>query len=67
MQQYAGIVRAALGIDDARGDKVEIINLRFAGAPVVDGEGGLGRNSSASIPVSFSVLLRLSYSRSSAC
>ncbi|MEC8699324.1 MAG: flagellar basal-body MS-ring/collar protein FliF [Pseudomonadota bacterium] len=42
MQQYAGIVRAALGIDDARGDKVEIINLRFAGAPVVDGEGGLG-------------------------
>ena len=42
MQQYAGIVRAALGIDDARGDKVEIINLRFAGAPVVDGEGGGG-------------------------
>ncbi|MEC9184948.1 MAG: flagellar M-ring protein FliF, partial [Pseudomonadota bacterium] len=41
-QQYAGIVRAALGIDDSRGDKVEIINLRFAGAPVVDGGGGLG-------------------------
>ena len=42
MQQYTGMVRAALGIDDARGDKVEIINLRFAGAPISEDEGGFG-------------------------
>ena len=36
------MVRAALGIDDARGDKVEIINLRFAGAPISEDEGGFG-------------------------
>jgi len=35
-------VRSALGIDDARGDNIEIINLRFAGAPVIAEEGGLG-------------------------
>jgi len=42
LQQYERIVRSALGIDDARGDNIEIINLRFAGAPVIAEEGGLG-------------------------
>ncbi|MEL0020201.1 MAG: flagellar basal-body MS-ring/collar protein FliF [Rickettsiales bacterium] len=42
LQQYERIVRSALGIDDARGDNIEIINLRFAGAPVIADEGGLG-------------------------
>ena len=42
LQQYERIVRSALGIDAARGDNIEIINLRFAGAPVIAEEGGLG-------------------------
>lgn len=41
LQQYERIVRSALGIDDARGDKIEIINLRFASAIVATDEGGL--------------------------
>ena len=40
MQQYERIIRSALGIDDSRGDNVEIISVRFAGAPnFLDGEG----------------------------
>ena len=40
MQQYERIIRSALGIDDSRGDNVEIISVRFAGAPnFLEGEG----------------------------
>ena len=40
MQQYERIIRSALGIDDSRGDNVEIVSVRFAGAPnFLDGEG----------------------------
>lgn len=35
LQQYERIIRSALGIDDARGDNVEIVSIRFAGAPIV--------------------------------
>ena len=40
MQQYERIIRSALGIDDSRGDNVEIVSVRFAGAPnFLGGEG----------------------------
>ena len=40
MQQYERIIRSALGIDDSRGDNVEIVSVRFAGAPnFLAGEG----------------------------
>jgi len=35
LQQYERIIRSALGIDDSRGDTVEIVSIRFAGAPIV--------------------------------
>ena len=45
MQQYERIVRSALGVDDARGDKVELVNARFAGVARAGGErGGMAEN-----------------------
>ena len=35
IQQYERIIRSALGIDDSRGDKVEIVSVRFAGTSIV--------------------------------
>lgn len=34
LQQYERIIRSALGIDDSRGDKLEIVSVRFAGASI---------------------------------
>ena len=42
MQQYERIIRSALGIDDSRGDNVEIVSVRFAGAPTGLEDGDFG-------------------------
>ena len=34
LDQIASLVRTAVGFDEARGDSVEVVNLRFADAPV---------------------------------
>jgi flagellar M-ring protein FliF len=42
LQQLAALVRNAVGFDEARGDQVEVVNMRFADveAPVLEDEGG---------------------------
>ncbi len=38
MQQIEKLVKSAIGYDEARGDTVEVVNLRFAGLPATFGE-----------------------------
>ena len=40
LQQYERIIRSALGIDDSRGDKLEIVSVQFAGASIGIGADG---------------------------
>ena len=42
LQQLAALVRNAVGFDEARGDQVEVVNMRFADVetPALDDEGG---------------------------
>jgi flagellar M-ring protein FliF len=35
------LVKSALGIEETRGDKVEMINIRFASGPIIADEGGI--------------------------
>jgi len=41
MEQFSNLVKSALGIEENRGDKVEMVNIRFAGGPVTTEEGGI--------------------------
>ena len=41
MKQFSDLVKSALGIEETRGDKIEMINLRFAGGPIIIDEGGI--------------------------
>ena len=41
MKQFSDLVKSAIGIEETRGDKVEMINLRFAGGPIISDEGGI--------------------------
>ena len=38
LDQIASLVRSAIGYDDTRGDKVEVVNMQFADINAVDGE-----------------------------
>ncbi len=43
LDRITALVRSAVGFDEARGDRVEVVNLRFAevaGTPQIAGEGG---------------------------
>lgn len=45
LDRIAALVRSAVGFDEKRGDRVEVVNLRFAevaGTPQIAGEGGGG-------------------------
>jgi flagellar M-ring protein FliF len=41
MKQFEDLVKSALGIEETRGDKVEMINIRFASGPIIADEGGI--------------------------
>jgi flagellar M-ring protein FliF len=41
MKQFEDLVKSALGIEETRGDKVEMINIRFASGPTIADEGGI--------------------------